>query len=63
MSLYWGVIPLQEVPSEDSESTLAAITRWGCEAGVLAPGDYVVLVAGLGLHTGSHNSVMVHLVP
>lgn len=62
MCLYWGVIPLGDVYAENNNSTLASVSRWGREAGVLAPGDYVVLVAGLGLHVGSHNQVIVHQV-
>ncbi len=62
MCLYWGVIPLGEVTAEDTGTTLAGVTAWGREAGVLTTGDYVVLVAGLGLHVGSHNQVLVHRV-
>jgi pyruvate kinase len=62
MCLYWGVIPLGSVTTESTGTTLDAVTRWGCDCGVLSPGDYVVLVAGLGLHVGSHNQVIVHQV-
>ncbi len=62
MCLYWGVIPLGEVTPDDNNTTLAAATEWGRDAGVLGPGDYVVLVGGLGLHVGSHNQVIVHRV-
>jgi pyruvate kinase len=62
MCLYWGVIPLADVVADNNTSALAAVTRWGREASVLVAGDYVVLVAGLGLHVGSHNQVIVHQV-
>ena len=62
MCLYWGVIPLGDVPADDSDATLEAVADWGLQNGVLAGGDYLVLVAGLGLQAGSHNQVLVHRV-
>jgi pyruvate kinase len=62
MCLYWGVIPLSDVPAEDSDALLKAVADWGRVQGVLAAGDYLVLVAGLGLRVGSHNQVLVHRV-
>ncbi len=62
MCLYWGVIPIGDVTVETTGTTIETVTRWGCEQGLLTQGDYVVLVAGLGLHVGSHNQVLVHRV-
>ncbi len=62
MCLYWGVIPLEKVTTESTDATLAAISKWGVDAGVLHTGDYMIVIAGLGLHVGSHNQVMVHRV-
>jgi pyruvate kinase len=63
MCLYWGVIPVSTVPAADSDTTLAALTAWGEAEGILTSGDYLVMVAGLGLEVGSHNQVTVHRVP
>ncbi len=62
MCLYWGVIPLRDVTVDDSGTTIDAVTAWGCANGTLTSGDYVVLIAGLGLDAGSHNQVTVHRV-
>jgi hypothetical protein len=62
MCLFWGVIPLSDVTVDGSGTTINAVTQWGCANDVLASGDYVVLIAGLGLHVGSHNQVIVHRV-
>ncbi|HEV3137126.1 MAG TPA: pyruvate kinase [Pirellulales bacterium] len=63
MCLYWGVIPLAEIPTGSSQQMLDAVTAWGVADGVLESGDHIVLVAGIGLDGRSHNSVMVHRVP
>jgi pyruvate kinase len=62
MCLFWGVMPLLDVPADGGLQTLEGVTRWGRDAGILAPGDYVVLIAGRGLDPDSHNHVMVHRV-
>ena len=63
MCLDWGVIPLLGIPTETNTAILEAVSSWGMQAGMLASGDYVVLVAGTGLQAGSHNGVLVHRVP
>jgi pyruvate kinase len=63
MCLYWGVIPLAGIPTGSNQQMLDAVTAWGLQDGALESGDHVVLVAGTGLHGGSHNLVMVHRVP
>jgi pyruvate kinase len=61
MCLYWGVIPLAGIPTDDNQAMLDAIVAWGLGDGSLTRGDHVVLVAGTGL--GSHNQIVVHRVP
>ncbi len=63
MCLYWGVIPLAGVPTATDQEMLDAVTTWGLSQGVLARGDEVVLVGGIGSRGGSHNQVVVHHVP
>jgi pyruvate kinase len=63
MCLYWGVIPIPHIPIASHEQMLAGVSSWGLKAGLLSKGDHVVLVAGIGLHGGSHNVVVVHRVP
>ena len=63
MCLYWGVIPLADIPTGSSQRMLDAVTVWAQREGWLESGDHVVLVAGIGLHGGSHNQVAVHRVP
>ncbi|MBI3839718.1 MAG: pyruvate kinase [Planctomycetia bacterium] len=63
MCLYWGVIPLGDMPTLSSQQMLDAVTNWGLRDGSLESGDHVVLVAGIGLNGGSHNQVVVHRVP
>lgn len=62
MSLYWGVVPLPEAPTTDSIALLDHIQRWGLEQGLLATGDRIVLVAGIGLASKGHNMVRVEEV-
>jgi pyruvate kinase len=62
LCLYWGVIPLAGVPTENCERMLAAVTEWGRQEGELEPGDYLVLVGGTGIRPDSHNEVIVHQV-
>jgi len=62
MCLYWGVIPLADVPLGGSAEVLAHITEVGRGADLLHPGDRVVMVAGTGLPTTAHNMIVVHEV-
>jgi pyruvate kinase len=62
MCLDWGVIPLVDIPTESNSAILDAVSSWGMQAGMLASGDYVVLVAGRGLQAASHNGVVVHRI-
>ncbi len=60
MCPYWGVIPLPGAPVGDSTALLRYITEMGRSAGILDPGDRLVLIAGTGLATTAHNMVVVH---
>jgi pyruvate kinase len=62
MCLYWGVIPLPDMPTLSSGAILDAVTAWGLREGLLNSKDYVVLVTGTGLRPGSHDGVLVHQV-
>ena len=62
MCLSWGVVPLGIVASKDIMQTLAQVKEWGVTAGRLNSGDRIVLVAGTGLPSASHNLAMVHEV-
>ena len=35
MCLYWGVIPLGDVPADNGEEMLTAVTNWGLESGMV----------------------------
>ena len=60
MCLYWGVIPLAGAPTADSAALLRYVTQWGRSAGLLGPGDRIVLIAGTGLAVTAHNMIVVH---
>jgi pyruvate kinase len=62
MSLYWNVIPLPGAPTTDSIQLLQYVEEWGQREGLLAPGNFVVLVAGVALASRGHNMVRVHEV-
>ena len=63
MTLLWGVIPLATAPVANSGELLDYVVRWGLQDHSLQSGDYLVLVAGVGLGSGAHNMVRVHKVP
>ena len=62
LCLYWGVIPLAGAPAADNSALLDHILQWGRDAGYLATGDRIVLVAGSGLNVTRHNMIVVHKV-
>ena len=59
MCLYWGVIPLSNIPVGDSAALLKYIEELGCDTGLLHPGDRIVMVSGTGLATTRHNMIVV----
>lgn len=62
MCLYWGVTPLEGVPTRDSAQLIQHIETWGRTAGYLVPGDHMLLVSGIGLIAMGHNMLVVHEV-
>jgi pyruvate kinase len=62
MCLYWGVMPLAGAPVGDHVALVEYVSKWGRESGMLAVGDRIILVAGIGLGTGGHNMALVHEV-
>jgi len=62
MCLYWGVIPLAGAPVDDLKGAKDYVHEWTAQSDLLRPGDCVVLVAGTGVKSGSHNLVEVHQV-
>jgi pyruvate kinase len=63
MCLYWGVIPRADIPTDNNQAILEAVAAWALRDGVLASGDHLVLVAGIGPHGPAHNQVVVYRVP
>ena len=53
MCLYWGVIPLADAPTANQRELLDSWSTWGRDDGCLHSGDHVVLVAGVGLGSGT----------
>jgi len=60
MCLYWGVIPLPDAPTDDSDALLRHVTQLGRSSGLLDHGDRIVLIAGTGLSVTAHNKIIVH---
>jgi pyruvate kinase len=62
MCLYWGVTPLDNVPTRQSDQLIKHIEQWGRTNGILSPGDHLALVSGIGLMASGHNMLVVHEV-
>ncbi|GMU22133.1 MAG: pyruvate kinase [Phycisphaerae bacterium] len=62
MCLYWGVIPLANVRADSPDALLQEVVTRGQSRGWLGAGDRIVLLAGTGLTTTAHNSIVVHEV-
>lgn len=62
MCLYWGIIPVAGAPIDDPPALRRFLTIWGLRNGLLVPGNRVVFIAGTGIITRAHNSVVVHEV-
>lgn len=60
MCLYWGVIPIPDAPPETSGQLLDWIVQRGRSAGVLEPGDRIVLIGSTGVAASRHNAIIVH---
>ena len=62
MCLYWGVIPLDGAPTENSADVLQYVVDKARVAGYVDSGDRIVLMAGTGIADKKHNMVVVHEV-
>ncbi|HWB10630.1 MAG TPA: pyruvate kinase [Pirellulales bacterium] len=62
MCLFWGVTPLDNISTRQSDELIRHIEEWGLKTGNLSPGDQVVLVSGIGLMASGHNMLVVHEV-
>jgi len=62
MCLYWGVIPLAGVPTDDSARLLRHVTAWGRDCGLLASGDRIVLLTGSDVTGKTHRMIQVREV-
>jgi pyruvate kinase len=59
MTLYWGVVPLGGVPTEDPAEMAQHVIDQAKSSGYLTEGDRVVMVAGTGLSATRHNLMVV----
>lgn len=63
MCLFWGIMPHGIPALGDPQSLFDDVSRWGCQTGILSPGDRVVYVTGTGLLDNAHNLLVIHQVP
>ncbi len=63
MCLFWGIMPHGVEKLGDPQNLFDEVSRWGCESGILSPGDRVVYVTGTGLLDNAHNLLVIHQVP
>ncbi len=63
MCLFWGIMPHGVELLGTPQALFDEVSRWGCETGILSPGDRVVYVTGTGLLDNAHNLLVVHQVP
>jgi pyruvate kinase len=63
MCLFWGIMPHGVDSLGTPQALFDEVSRWGCERGILSPGDRVVYVTGTGLLDNAHNLLVVHQVP
>lgn len=63
MCLFWGIMPHKLQRLDSPQALVDEVNRWGCETGMLKPGDVVVYVTGTGVLNDAHNLLMVHQVP
>ncbi len=63
LMLSWGVIPLLVQQNNDTDELIATALDAACQAGYVAPGDLVIITAGIPVgKTGSTNLIKVHRV-
>jgi pyruvate kinase len=62
MCLYWGVVPVAGLKTDDGTSLVKLVIQRASDVGHLVAGDRVVSISGTGLRTSRHNMVVVHEV-
>ncbi len=62
MCLYWGIIPLPGVPTDDGTHLMRHIIAKDRNIGYLNPGDRIVLVTGTGSTVSKDNMIMIREV-
>jgi pyruvate kinase len=63
MALFWGVVPVPGISTDDPTRMLAHLDEWGKRDGCIHTGDRIVVITGDRLIRGAHNVVEVHEVP
>lgn len=61
LCLYWGVIPVGNVPSDPSQMLTTLVER-AQEGDYLSPNDLVILVSGIGTISNNQNVIYAHKV-
>lgn len=62
MTMYWGIVPLQEAPVEDPRQLLEFVIAWARRKNLVESGDRVVFLFGTGTAPSAHNTVAVYVV-
>jgi pyruvate kinase len=62
MSLFWGILPVENAPVSDGPKLREFIDQWGRAVGLLSKGDRVVYVTGTEVVARAHNVVVVQEV-
>ncbi|MGQ9504275.1 MAG: pyruvate kinase [Thermogutta sp.] len=62
MTLYWGIVPLQGVPTGDPKELLEFVIGWARRQDLVQAGDRVVFLFGTGTASSAHNTIAVHVV-
>jgi len=62
MTLYWGIVPVQGAPVDDSKQLLEFAIAWARRESLVHSGDRVVFLFGTGTAPSAHNSIAVHVV-
>lgn len=60
LCLYWGIIPLGDMPIGNGQELRNAIEQWGKQEGLLATGDSIVFVTSSTFGPLGHDMVFVH---
>ncbi len=62
MTLFWGIKPCRVSQLDDGDKLFDEISRWGCQSGLVQPGDRIVFVTGNSVIHNAHNLLVVHSV-